>query len=109
MERMILELDIVAAKQAEFLTILKDALPATRTYAGNLCVKLWTVKNDNSKVLLYEEWASCSHQEAYAQWRVDTGFEDAIAQYVMDEKLMWLLEECGAQHDTHNRLYRPIC
>ena len=39
-------------------------------------------EDDGSSIILIEEWETKEHQQAYFQWRVDTGLVDAIGPFV---------------------------
>lgn len=75
------EFSLRAGKQKEFLDVLANILPDTRAYDG--CIKVETYAEDNgSSIILIEEWEAKEHQQAYFQWRVDTGMVDAIGPFV---------------------------
>ena len=75
------EFSLRAGKQKEFLDVLGNVLPDTRAYDG--CIKVETYAEDNgSSIILIEEWEAKEHQQAYFQWRVDTGMVDAIGPFV---------------------------
>ena len=76
-----IEFSLQAGKQKEFLDVLGNVLPDTRAYDG--CIKVQTYAEDNgSSIILIEEWETKEHQQAYFQWRIDTGMIDAIAPFV---------------------------
>ncbi|NCW54638.1 MAG: antibiotic biosynthesis monooxygenase [Rhodobacteraceae bacterium] len=75
------EFSLQEGKQKEFLNILGNVLPDTRAYDG--CIKVETYAEDNgSSIILIEEWETKEHQQAYFQWRVDTGMVNAIGPFV---------------------------
>lgn len=75
------EFSLQAGKQKEFLDVLGNVLPDTRAYDG--CIKVETYAEDNgSSIILIEECETKEHQQAYFQWRVDTGMVDAIGPFV---------------------------
>ncbi len=48
---------------------------------------------DVNKVWLYEEWATRSHQEAYLQWRKETGNSSHLGPFISgDLRFLWLEE-----------------
>ena len=75
------EFSLQEGKQKEFLNNLGNVLPDTRAYDG--CIKVETYAEENgSSIILIEEWETKEHQQAYFQWRVDTGMDDAIGPFV---------------------------
>ena len=92
-EKMLLIIPVSAEKRDEFIALANSALPDTRAYDGCLRVEMWTPDDDNSVVWLYEEWESRKHQEAYFNWRIETGFMDALAPFLSGEpRIAWLKE-----------------
>ena len=76
-----IEFSLQAGKQKEFLEVLDNVLPDTRAYDG--CIKVETYAEDNaSSIILIEEWETKEHQQAYFQWRVDSGMIEAIGPFV---------------------------
>ena len=75
------EFSLQAGKQKKFLDVLGNALSDTRAYYG--CIKVETYAGDNgSSIILIEECESKEQQQAYFQWRVDTGIIDAIGPFI---------------------------
>jgi hypothetical protein len=37
------------------------------------------MSNDSDDVILYEEWESVEHHQAYVGWRVETGLADLLS------------------------------
>ena len=70
-----------AGKAPEFLDLLRGALAETRAYAGCIAVRTYA-EAGGAHVLLVEDWETKAHQEAYLNWRIETGFLDAIAPFV---------------------------
>ncbi|MEE2898098.1 MAG: antibiotic biosynthesis monooxygenase family protein [Gemmatimonadota bacterium] len=92
-EKMILEIPVKADKRDEFLTALDGALPDTKAYEGNIKTEVWLPEDDDSLVLIYEEWATRANQEAYFNWRIETGMMDAMAPFFAGEpRVVWLQE-----------------
>ena len=76
-----LESHLQAGKLDEFLEqMLADALPQTRVYSG--CISVQTLADRQSKAVLLVEWASYEHQQAYMDWRMETGLLEALAPFV---------------------------
>ena len=77
----LLDFDIKEGKLDEFLKILEETLPDTRSYNGCLFLKT-CVYEDQNKICLVEEWETKKHQEEYFAWRVSKGLTEAIEPYV---------------------------
>ncbi len=66
---------------SEFLEVLRQALVDTRAYEG--CENVQTfLEESTGSVLLVELWATGEHQQAYMNWRMETGLMDAIGGYL---------------------------
>ena len=66
---------------SEFLEILRQALVDTRAYEG--CENVQTfLEESTGSVLLVELWDTGEHQQAYMNWRMETGLMDAIGGYL---------------------------
>ena len=63
----------------ELLEILKAALNETRAFKGCLSVVTYVSAENPDEIVLLEEWDQKSSQEAYMQWRVETGMPEALA------------------------------
>ncbi len=56
----------------------EDGLSVTRTYDGAMRIET-LLSNDSDDVILYEEWESVEHHQAYVGWRVETGLADFLS------------------------------
>ena len=80
----ILEMPVKPDMLEDYLNILKEALVETRAYKG--CRSVTTlVDQETSSVVLVEEWDSVEDQQAYIDWRTETGLIDAIAPFMQGE------------------------
>ncbi len=52
-------------------------MPETRKYKGFIDIKIHKNIADNTFVL-YEEWETTQHYEAYLKWRTDTGVMEIL-------------------------------
>ncbi len=79
-----LEMPVKPDMLDEYLSILKGALVETRDYKG--CISVTTlVDQETSSVLLIEEWGSTEDQQAYMEWRVETGLIEAISPFMQGQ------------------------
>jgi quinol monooxygenase YgiN len=51
-----------------------EVLPDTRAYEGFEGLTMHQDQDDPTKFLLFEQWETRPHYEAYLAWRTDTGF-----------------------------------
>ncbi len=76
----------------EFLTNFlagEDGLAITRAYEGALRCEA-SLSNDNHDVVLYEEWESVEHHQAYVGWRVETGLLDMLSSNGIELEVAYL-------------------
>lgn len=69
-------------KGAEFLAALLPALAETRAYEGCESVETYTDADNPDLIVLWEKWAKRENQEAYLNWRVETGMIDMIGPFM---------------------------
>lgn len=74
----LLEFPCNPGRGADFLGALLPALAETRAYDGCEHVETFTDQDNPDTILLKEKWASREHQEAYMNWRIETGMMEAI-------------------------------
>ena len=56
----------------------EEGLSVTRAYEGAIRVET-LLSNDSDDVILYEEWETVEHHQAYVGWRVETGLADFLS------------------------------
>jgi quinol monooxygenase YgiN len=90
-EQIIVEFPVVAETRAEFIIELEKILVDTRAFDGCLGVTIWTNEEDASMVWLLEDWQTRAHQEAYLNWRMETGNTAHLGPYLAgDLRFLWL-------------------
>lgn len=57
---------------------LRQVLPDTRNYAGYESLVLQQNQDDPTSMMMYEQWSTRPHYDAYLAWRIDTG---ALAEF----------------------------
>jgi quinol monooxygenase YgiN len=93
-EKMILQFSADPEKRAEFVELCIGVCPDTRAYDGNLSTLIWVPEDDESIVWIYEEWETRAHQEAYFNWRVETGLIEAVSSFLTaPPRVIWLSEK----------------
>ena len=75
----LLEINCQTGKGAEFLTALIAALADTRARAGAGVMEPYVDADNPDRLFVWEKWATRADQESYLQWRVETGFLEALA------------------------------
>jgi quinol monooxygenase YgiN len=83
----ILEIPIHADKLEEFKGMMPTSLIDTRKFKGCESYKIH-VQQNTSTIVGISEWASRADNEAYLQWRTDTGFFDAVADFLAGEPII---------------------
>jgi len=78
----VVEFPCAEGKGAQFLEALRGALPDTRDFEGCELVETYTHQDDPDKILLWEKWAAKPNQEAYLNWRAETGMLDLIGPFL---------------------------
>ena len=56
----------------------EEGLSVTRAYEGAIRVET-LLSSDSDDVILYEEWETVEHHQAYVGWRVETGLADFLS------------------------------
>ena len=78
----IVEFNCAEGKGGEFLGALIPALVETRAYEGCESVETYADNANPDRIILCEKWAQRSNQEAYLNWRVETGMLDMIGPFM---------------------------
>ena len=79
-----LEIPVRKEKLEGFLDVLREALKETRVYEG--CQKVETfVEMETGNVVLVELWETAEHQQAYLDWRIETGLTEALSDFLAGE------------------------
>lgn len=77
-----LEFKCLDGKGVEFLEVLLPSLSDTRAFSGCLSVETYSNSDAPDTVFLWEKWSERSDQEAYMNWRVETGMLDLIGPFM---------------------------
>ena len=77
-----LELNIQPGKAEEFIGMAAEAFKETRTKKGFIDIVATQGADDPNKIIFWETWESADDYNAYFNWRVETGFMDAIAPFM---------------------------
>tara|TARA_Y100001970_G_scaffold165764_1_gene202667 strand:- start:8955 stop:9245 length:291 start_codon:yes stop_codon:yes gene_type:complete len=76
------EFKCLEGKGPDFLDVLLPALSDTRAFEGCESVETFVNMEATDTVILWEKWSDRSAQEAYLQWRVETGMLDLIGPFM---------------------------
>ena len=88
----LLDFDIKEGKLEEFLKILEETLPDTRSYNGCLFLKTCVYEEQN-KICLVEEWETKKHQQAYFKDRVESGIIEEVMQFLTEPPIATYYEK----------------
>ncbi len=75
----LLELNCQPGKGTEFLPALIAALADTRARQGAELIEPYVDAENPDRILIWEKWTTRADQESYLQWRMETGFVEALA------------------------------
>ena len=79
-----LEIPVHKERLEDFLDVLREALKETRVYEGCQNVETF-VEMDTGSVVLVELWETAQHQQAYLNWRIETGLTEALSDFLAGE------------------------
>ncbi len=92
-DKIIVEFTVKPETRPEFIEAIHEILIDTRAFDGCLGVTVWTNESEDNKVWLLEEWATRAHQEAYVNWRSETGNTSHLAPFLAGgPRFLWLEE-----------------
>ena len=77
-----IDLQVDPARTEEFLAIMAEASPDTRAFDGCRLFDIYVDQDKPGHILFYEVWDSKAQQQAYLQWRQETGFIDKIGPFL---------------------------
>lgn len=90
--RVILDIPASPATREAVLACLKEALPATRAYAGCEALELLVNQDDPGNVVVYEQWTSRAHYDAYRAFRAESGFSAAFRALFAEPPIVRVLD-----------------
>lgn len=76
----VLEIKTKPGASSDMLAMLKEILPATRSYDG--CVDLTTIQDqdDQNTLIILSKWQTKAQYETYLDWRKETGVFDTFSE-----------------------------
>jgi quinol monooxygenase YgiN len=77
-----IDLQVDPARTEKFLAVMAEAAPDTRAFDGCQLFDIYVDQDKPGHVLFYEVWDSKTQQQAYLQWRQETGFLDKIGPFL---------------------------
>ncbi len=77
-----LELTLQPGKADEFIGMTNTAFKETRTKKGFIDIVVAQSNDDPNKLFFWETWETVADYNAYFNWRVETGFLDAIGPFL---------------------------
>jgi quinol monooxygenase YgiN len=86
------ELSIQPGKADEFIGMASEAFKVTRTKKGFIDIIATQSTDDPNKLVFWETWETAEDYETYFNWRVETGFMDAMAPFMAAPPVRTLLK-----------------
>jgi quinol monooxygenase YgiN len=80
----ILEITLKPGLGAAVIPGLLTSLVDTRAYAGAGLIEAYVDSDNPDRVVIWEKWESRPHQEAYLNWRVETGMIESLADVIAE-------------------------
>ncbi len=71
--RIIAELPVKPESVSDMKSLMKEILPDTRAFEGCNKIDVYSNSENESIIVLVEDWDSPEHYERYHEWRVETG------------------------------------
>ena len=75
---LIAEVNIKPDKVEELQNYMAEILPDTRSFEGCNSIEIYMNSEDNTKMVLVENWESIDNYHKYHEWRVEMGAIDII-------------------------------
>ena len=92
----VLEIKAQPDQAANVIEFFRKALPATRAYDGFESLTLHQDQDDPSAFLIWEQWVTRRHYEAYLAWRTESGTLDELVQMLDGPPSFRFLDFVGA-------------
>jgi quinol monooxygenase YgiN len=86
------EIAIKAEKLTEFMELMPNMLPDTRSYKGCESAQV-NVEQNTSTVFMVEVWGSRPDYDAYFKWRVESGGLDAVMDFATAEPIFRFFDQ----------------
>ncbi len=80
----ILEINCKPGMGTAMMRGLLRSLADTRAYEGAELIEAYVDSDNPDRIVVWEKWASRAHQEAYLNWRTETGAMDSMADVVSE-------------------------
>ncbi len=91
-----LDLSIKPERVDEFIGILREALPDTRTRKGFQSITVHRDQDRSGRIFLWERWDTRPDYEAYLNWRMETGFMEALGPFLEGDPVFSYFEDVEA-------------
>jgi quinol monooxygenase YgiN len=90
-QKIIVEFPVHPETRGEFINELNAILVDTRAFEGCKTATVWTNELEDDKVWIYETWQTREHQQAYVNWRNETGNSSHLGPFITGEvRFLWL-------------------
>ena len=94
--KVVLEFQTAADQVDAVKKLFWEALPDTRAYEGFESITMHQDQDDPTKFLLWEQWETRPHYEAYLAWRTETGFVGELMKRLAGQPSIRFLDHVGA-------------
>ena len=91
-----IDLSIKPERVDEFIGILRNALPDTRKRKGFQSISVHQDQDRPGRIFLWERWDTRPDYESYTNWRMETGFMEALGPFVESEPVVSYLDDVEA-------------
>ncbi len=89
----IVEFKAIPEKADQFRQFLHTALRDTRNYNGNLMCEELHNQDDPCNFVVFQKWSERAKQEAYLNWRGETGLMDEIGPLLEGDPIVRVFDQ----------------
>ena len=93
--KIVLEFEAKADQVDNAKKFLRSVLPDTRDYEGFESLTLHQSDDDPTRFLIWQQWVSRDHYEAYLAWRVDSGVLSEFVDMLEGEPVIRVFNHVG--------------
>ena len=91
-----LDLSVKPERLNEFIGILKEALPDTRKRKGFQSLSVHQDQERQGRIVVWERWDSRPDYESYLNWRMETGFMEALGPFMESDPVFSYFDDVEA-------------
>ena len=91
-----LDISVKPERVSEFIGILREALPDTRKRKGFQSITVHQDQDRPDRIFLWERWDTRPDYESYLNWRMETGFMEALGPFLTGDPVFSYFEDVEA-------------